>query len=170
MRSLQKALQEDSAGRRVTDPVDGPLFADVMEDGDLESGTIYVLRSKSNLPLVAKSREVLHKIGVTGGDLNRRFASAKLDPTFLMADVEVVATYKLANINRTNLENIIHRVFDAARLDITIKDRLGNPDRALAPTMLRLTRWVAPFMGNNHGSTMEHSGGTHVRVQLVANH
>jgi hypothetical protein len=43
-----------------------------------------------------------------------------------MADVEVIATYELYNINRTKLENIIHRVFNRARLDIEIKDRFGN--------------------------------------------
>src|SRR3954453_20056501 len=50
-----------------------------------------------------------------------------LQPTFLMADVEVVATYKLYNISRTKLERLIHRVFKAARLDIEIKDRFGQP-------------------------------------------
>ena len=44
-----------------------------------------------------------------------------------MADVEIVATYELYNINRTKLENLIHRIFDPARLDIEIKDRFGNP-------------------------------------------
>ena len=44
-----------------------------------------------------------------------------------MADVEIVATYELFNINRTKLENLIHRVFGPARLDIEIKDRFGNP-------------------------------------------
>ena len=44
-----------------------------------------------------------------------------------MADVEIVATYELYNINRIKLENLIHRVFDPARLDIEIKDRFGNP-------------------------------------------
>ncbi|MDR4500966.1 MAG: GIY-YIG nuclease family protein [Nitrospirales bacterium] len=44
-----------------------------------------------------------------------------------MADVEVVATYKLSNINRNKLEHLIHRIFDPARLDIEIKDRFGNP-------------------------------------------
>ena len=49
------------------------------------------------------------------------------DATFLLADVEVVATYELFNINRTKLENLIHRIFDAARLNVEIKDRFGNP-------------------------------------------
>ena len=57
----------------------------------------------------------------------RRIANAKLDATFLLADVEIVATYTLYNINRTKLENLIHRIFDPARLDIEIKDRFGNP-------------------------------------------
>lgn len=127
LRSLQRALHRDDAGRQITDPVAGPLFAGESEDGDLASGTIYVLRSKSDNPVVAQHRDVLHKIGVTGGDVRTRIANAKLDPTFLLADVEVIATYKLANINRTKLENLIHRIFDPAQLDIEINDRFGNP-------------------------------------------
>ena len=127
MRSLQRALHKDEAGRRITDPVAGPLFAGENVEGDQASGTIYVLRSKSDHPVVAANRDVLHKIGVTCGDVARRIANAKLEPTFLMADVEIVATYELYNINRTKLENLIHRIFDAARLDIEIKDRFGLP-------------------------------------------
>ena len=41
--------------------------------------------------------------------------------------MEVVATYVLYNVNRVKLENLIHRVFDPAQLDIEIKDRFGNP-------------------------------------------
>lgn len=127
MRSLQRALHKDDAGRRITDSSAGPLFADHTADGDEASGTIYVLRSKSDLPIVKENRQVLHKIGVTSGKVERRIANAKIDATFLLADVEIVATYELFNINRTKLENLIHRIFDAARLDIEIKDRFGNP-------------------------------------------
>jgi hypothetical protein len=127
LRSLQRALYKDEAGRRITDPVAGPLFAEASDDGDLASGTIYVLRSKSDHPMVAANRDVIHKIGVTGGDVARRIANAKLDPTFLMADAEIVATYTLYNINRAKMENLIHRVFEPARLHIEIKDRFGNP-------------------------------------------
>lgn len=127
LRSLQRALYKDEAGRRITDPTAGPLFASQNEDGDEASGIVYVLRSKSDHPTVTAHRGVLHKIGVTGGDVERRIANARLDPTFLMADVEIVATYELYNINRTRLENLIHRIFGAARLDIEIKDRFGQP-------------------------------------------
>lgn len=110
MRSLQRALHKDEAGRRITDPSVGPLFSDRSSDGDLASGTIYVLRSKSDHPVVEANRDVVHKIGVTGGSVERRMANAKLQPTFLMADVEIVATYELFNINRAKLENLLHRV------------------------------------------------------------
>ena len=127
MRSLQRALHKDAAGRRITEASAGPLFEDHTTDEDEASGTIYVLRSQSDLPIVKEHRNVLHKIGVTSGKVERRIANAKIDATFLLADVEVVATYELYNINRTKLENLIHRIFDPARLDIEIKDRFGNP-------------------------------------------
>ncbi|MBS0588257.1 MAG: GIY-YIG nuclease family protein [Proteobacteria bacterium] len=127
MRSLQRALNKDEASRRITDPSPGPLFSDEIEEGDMEAGTIYVLRSKSDHPLIKEHRDVIHKIGVTNGNIERRISNAKLDPTFLMADVEIVATYELSNINRTRLENLIHRFFEPAKLNIEIKDRFGNP-------------------------------------------
>ncbi|MEZ5895288.1 MAG: GIY-YIG nuclease family protein [Parvularculaceae bacterium] len=128
LRSFQRALYKpENHGRRITDPAAGPLFSSEASDGDEASGTIYVLRSKSDLPIVKEHREVLHKIGVTSGKVDRRIANAKIDATFLLADVEVVATYELYNTNRTKLENLIHRIFDPARLDIEIKDRFGNP-------------------------------------------
>ncbi len=126
MRSLQRALNGDEAGRRITEPVAGPLFADKPEDGDAASGTIYVLRSKSDHPMVAQHRDVVHKIGVTNMSVKQRIAGAHLQPTFLMAEVEVVATYELFNINRTKLENLLHRVFEPARFDIKIHDRFGR--------------------------------------------
>jgi hypothetical protein len=127
MRSLQRALHKDEAGRRITDPVAGPLFADMAAQDDIESGTIYVLESKSDNPEIAARRDLLHKIGVTGGKVETRIGNAALDATYLLADVEVVATYKLFNINRVRLENIIHRVFAPAQFNITIPDRFGNP-------------------------------------------
>ena len=127
MRSFQRALHRDAAGRLITNPDTGPLFANKPAEDDLASGTIYVLRSKSDHPVVAANRDVLHKIGVTGSKVETRIANANLDPTFLMADVEIIATYELYNVNRIKLENLIHRVFDPAQLDIELRDRFGNP-------------------------------------------
>lgn len=127
LRSLQRALYKDDAGRRITEPTAGPLFDADRTDGDLESGTIYVLRSRSNHPTVAAHRELIHKIGVTGGTVEARITGAAYDATYLLADVDVAATYKLFNINRAKLEALLHRVFAPARLDITIEDRFGRP-------------------------------------------
>jgi len=126
-RSFQRALHRDPAARLVTNPNAGPLFSDEPASDEQESGTIYVARSRSELPIVAANRDILHKIGVTGGNVAARVASARFDPTFLLAEVAIVATYDLYNINRVKLENLIHRVFDPARLHIEIRDRFGNP-------------------------------------------
>lgn len=127
MRSLQRALNKDESGRRITESVAGPLFADAPEEGDSTTGTIYVLRSKSDHPMVSENRDLVHKIGVTTLGVEKRIAGAHLQPTFLMAPVEVVATYELYNINQTRLENLIHRIFGNAQLDIEIPDRFGRP-------------------------------------------
>ncbi|MDA5094221.1 GIY-YIG nuclease family protein [Aliiroseovarius sp. KMU-50] len=128
MRSLQRSLNADGeAGRRITEPTAGPLFSDQSADGDEVSGTIYVLRSQSDHPMVAENRELIHKIGVTSNDVEKRVAGAQLQTTFLMAKVDIVATYDLYNINRTKLENLLHRIFAPAQLDIEIPDRLGRP-------------------------------------------
>ncbi len=128
-RSLQRALHRDEVARLITDPDAGPLFGESLESDDIESGTIYVLRSQSSHPFVVEHRELVHKIGVTGGKVETRIANAAVDPTYLLADVDVVATYKLAGINRTKMENIFHRIFAPAQLDLTIQDRFGNPVR-----------------------------------------
>ena len=126
-RSLQRALYKDETGRRLSDPDVGPLFGSEAESNDIEAGTIYVLRSKSNHPFVAAHRELIHKIGVTGGRVETRIAGANKDATYLLADVDVVATYKLHNLNRMQLEGIFHRLFGAAQIDLTLQDRFGRP-------------------------------------------
>jgi hypothetical protein len=128
LRSLQRAFYDDPAARRLVSPEGGQLsFGGELEADDVESGTIYVLRSLSDLPYVVKNRDLIHKIGVTGGRVETRIANAEHDATYLLAKVEVVATYKLAGINRTRMEHLFHRLFASARLNITINDRFGHP-------------------------------------------
>jgi hypothetical protein len=127
LRSLQKALWKDETGRRLTSTNMGPLFDDQPEPEDIESGTIYVLRSHSTHPYVAEHRELIHKIGVTGGKVETRISGAEKESTYLLAGVEVIATYKLHNINRVKMENLFHRIFGNAQIDISIDDRFGNP-------------------------------------------
>ena len=147
MRSLQRALNKDEAGRRITDPVAGPLFSGKHAEDDQASGTIYVLRSKSDHPIVVANRELVHKIGVTNMDVPQRIAGARLQPTFLMADVEIVASYKLYNISRTKLENLIHRVFEPAALgnrDQRSLRQSGHPARVVSRAAIRGRRGRGP--------------------------
>ncbi|MEA5421221.1 GIY-YIG nuclease family protein [Spirulina sp. CCNP1310] len=141
MRSLQRALNKDKTSRRITTPDLGPLFSQTAlapqgegeldnltsSPDDLPSGYIYVLRSQSDVPFIAENRSVIHKIGVTGGNVKKRIANAKHDPTYLLADVEIVATFKLSHINPKKLETLIHRFLSATRLDVELQDRFAIP-------------------------------------------
>ena len=127
LRSLQRALNKDKSSRRITNPDFGPLFSHIQAEDDLPSGYIYVLRSRSDHPFIVENRSIIHKIGVTGGDVKSRIANAKKDPTYLLADVEIVVIFKLANINRKGLEALLHKFFSSARLDMALPDRFGSP-------------------------------------------
>lgn len=132
LRSLSRSLYPDGdmpVGRRIIKVDAGPLFGDTMEPEDIESGTIYVLQSQSDHPYVAQHRELIHKIGVTGMKVETRIANAENDATYLLARVSIVATYKLAHLNRTKMENLFHKIFAPAQLDLTIEDRFGKPVR-----------------------------------------
>ena len=126
LRSLQRALNKDKTSRRITEPGMGPLFSGDEAEDDLPTGYIYVLRSRSKHPFIEQNRTVIHKIGVTGGDVKKRVAGAAQDPTFLLAEVEIISTFKLANISRIKLEALLHKFFGGARLDFELKDRFGS--------------------------------------------
>jgi len=134
MRSLKKALNTDKAGRRILVAKNtGPLFSSTnLSEQEIEievkSGSIYVLRSLSDNEFIKANKHVLHKIGVTTGSVNKRITEARKDPTYLLADVELVATYSLPeNIVPQKLEKLIHKALHSAQLDIVIEDRFGNP-------------------------------------------
>ncbi|MBK1667378.1 hypothetical protein CKO28_04960 [Rhodovibrio sodomensis] len=127
MSSLRKALAADRTARKVDRARMGPLDptwrADALEVG----GTIYVARSKSDRPEIAEVRNILHKIGVTSQNVSRRVADARNDATFLLADVEIVATYELRNLSRQKVEDLLHRFFEPARpSQLTVTDRFGK--------------------------------------------
>lgn len=126
LRSFQRALYKDDNGRRISDPEAGPLFSDLVEEGDTLSGTIYIARTKSDDPTLKDMKDVLHKIGVTKGKADNRIKTAKDDPTFLLAEAELVAFYELYNIDRFKLEHLLQHFFSEARLDVKIADRFGK--------------------------------------------
>jgi hypothetical protein len=125
--SFRKALASDPTARVIHRPGLGPLDPDWEADQLDLTGTIYVARSRSDQPAIAEVRDILLKIGVTTQDVSRRVADARNDPTFLLASVDIVATYELRNLSRRKVEDLLHRFFDAARpRDLWITDRFGK--------------------------------------------
>ena len=86
---------------------------------DVESGLIYVLRSLSKDPEI-KSIPNLYKIGFTTTPLEARIANAKNEPTYLCADVETVATWRVCNVKSSVFESLIHKLFDGVQLQVTV--------------------------------------------------
>jgi hypothetical protein len=125
--SFRKALAADPTARVIHRPGLGPLDPDWESDELDLTGTIYVARSRSEEPAIKEVRNILLKIGVTTQDVSRRVADARNDPTFLLAPVDIVATYELKNLSRRKIEDLLHRFFDEARpRDLWITDRFGR--------------------------------------------
>lgn len=136
LRSLATELYKDPNGRRISDPHAGPLFGPgaaqiqtVDPQSDIRTGAIYVVKSLSERPEIARLDGQLFKIGFTTMSVEERLRTAHEDPTFLMAPVRPVLIYEALNLNPNKFENIVHRFFAQARLDIQITDRFGKPVR-----------------------------------------
>lgn len=124
----ESSMYRQSLAIRMSDE-DGQVVvqAEVPEilDDDEVSGYIYVLRSLSSDPQIAELNH-LHKIGFTRGSVEARIKNAEKSPTYLMAPVEVVASYRTYNTRASALENLLHRVFAEVRLDLTQADQKGR--------------------------------------------
>ncbi len=105
------------------EPDEGPESHAPAED--TVAGTIYILRSLSNREQV-QAIPNLYKIGLTAENLQARIAHAEQEPTYLMAQVEIVKSYTCCNLNLRKMENLLHRFFGMARMDITIADKHGH--------------------------------------------
>ncbi|MBD5357975.1 MAG: GIY-YIG nuclease family protein [Bacteroides sp.] len=90
-----------------------------LNENDVESGTIYVLRSKSTRPEIAAIKD-LYKIGFTITSVESRIANARKEPTYLCADVEVVTKWKVYNVKSSTFEALIHKLFNTVQLQLTV--------------------------------------------------
>ncbi len=120
-RSLGKILLD--AGKAVSARVTKGL--NEVTDDDNATGYIYILRSLSDNPEI-RALDNLYKIGFTSNTVAERVKKAKSDPTYLMADVELIAEFKTFNVNPQKLEDLIHTFFNRVKLDIKVKDDSGN--------------------------------------------
>nr|WP_082908601.1 GIY-YIG nuclease family protein [Dietzia timorensis] len=124
----ESRMYRQSLGIRLADE-DGQIVVlreqpEILTDDEV-SGYIYVLRSLSTDPQISGIAD-LHKIGFSRGPVEARIKNADKSPTYLMAPVEVVATYRIYNARASALENLLHRVFADVRLDLTQVDKTGR--------------------------------------------
>lgn len=125
--SFRKALAEDTTARAIHRHGIGAMDPDWEADRIDLTGTVYVVRSRSKESAIAEVSKILLKIGVTTQTVQRRLADARNDPTFLLAPVELVATYDLINLNWRKVEQLLHTFFAAARPSgLWITDRFGK--------------------------------------------
>lgn len=102
-------------------------FAETEFGDDLKpDGYIYVLKSLSTDPALAGIKN-LYKIGFSRGAVEQRIAQAEKDPTYLMAPVDIVASYAVKDIRASKLEHLLHKLFADVKLDITLVDAQGEP-------------------------------------------
>lgn len=96
-----------------------------LKNEDSAAGYVYILKSLSEDPAVSSVKD-LYKIGVTTETVEKRIANAKVDPTYLMAPVKIVAIYKLTgDYQPIKVESLIHRFFADAKVDLEIIDASG---------------------------------------------
>ncbi len=124
LRSLGKELFKD--GKRVTELTEKALdnFYNITEE-DKEAGFIYVLRSLSDKQEI-KSIKNLYKIGFSKIPVEERIKNAVLEPTYLMATVEIVAVFKCFNMNPQKLEQLLHTFFGSSCLNVDVFDNEGR--------------------------------------------
>jgi len=127
-RSLYKSLL--SNGKALSENVDKvnekfyENFSNITET-DKEAGYIYILKSKSDKPEI-KDIKHLYKIGFSTTTVEERTKNAAEEPTYLMADIRIIMTYKCFNMNPQKLELLLHNFFGSYCLNIDVFDNLGN--------------------------------------------
>lgn len=119
LRSLWKRLRD--SWKVVTELTDEDTFFTNITDEDNESWFIYILKSLSNDDRISTKRN-LYKIGFSTTPVEQRIINAEKDPTYLMAKVKIVETFKVFNVNPHKLEQLIHKFFWESCLNIDIID------------------------------------------------
>lgn len=99
--------------------------ANAVNEEDLDTGWIYILKSKSTNKEI-ESLNNLYKIGYSTVPVPERIKNASKEATYLMAEVEIIAAYKTYNLNAQKFEHLIHRFFAEVCLNIDINDEKGR--------------------------------------------
>jgi hypothetical protein len=127
LRSLAAALWKDENSRQVVDALQDDIFneSEQVTSKDQATGYIYVLRSLSDDPQIMEI-DNLYKIGFSSQPVNKRIQNAAKDPTYLMADVAVVAEFQTYNLNPQKLEKLLHTFFAGSCLNLDVFNGEGK--------------------------------------------
>jgi len=118
LRSLSAELYKDGQIMSFLNEEIEDSFSQINKEDEL-SGYIYILQSKSENEVIRNIND-LFKIGYCTSEVDERIKNAKNEPTYLMADVRKVATYKCFNMNTQKFEQLLHQFFGNSCLDIKI--------------------------------------------------
>lgn len=127
LQTLRKNVVGDGyAISELQEEVDAQFFnnSDITTE-DKVTGYIYVLSSLSDNPVI-KQEKNLYKIGFTTNSVEQRIANAENDPTYLMAPVKIVATYKVVNMNSQMFEDLVHQLLMPVQFQVTVFDEQGK--------------------------------------------
>lgn len=127
-RSLGKQILKN--GKMITpsyEAMNNELFvnAGIVAEEDIETGWIYVLKSRSSNPEISRIKD-LYKIGFSNTSVEERIKNAKNEATYLFSDVQLIATYKVYNRNANKLELLLHKFFAEACLDVDLYEQNGQ--------------------------------------------
>lgn len=127
-RSLGKQIQKN--GKLITnisDSIQQDLFVNsrLVEEEDISLGWIYALQTKSTHPELSTIKD-LYKIGFSSTPVQERIKNAKNEATYLFSDVKNLKAWKVYNRNADKLEQLLHRFFASACLDIDLFNEKGQ--------------------------------------------
>jgi hypothetical protein len=123
-RSFARALYRN--GYVVTNTTQRNLSnSEKVNTADKQTGFIYVLKSLNQDPRIGNVSN-LYKIGFSAKPISQRIKNAINDPTYLMGEVDVVASYHCYNFNPQKFEALIHKFFNDVRVDLVITDNNGK--------------------------------------------
>ena len=127
LRSLAKAIYLDGYSVRESRESEIQKFKERFSPNasDTATGYIYVLKSKSENPVIAQYKD-LYKIGFTTGSVEERIVNASQESTYLLDEVEVVASWKTYNLNISHFENMLHKLFRNAQFQVKIHHHSGT--------------------------------------------
>lgn len=126
LRSLGKAIYLDGYTIQESIETDENYLKEQFKvvSEDVATGSIYVLKSKSTNPAITQYSE-LYKIGFTTGSVEERIANASQESTYLLDEVEVIASWKTYNLNTSYFENMLHKLFGQAQFQVKIHHHSG---------------------------------------------